>query len=97
MGVLGKDLFDIYRPRTHLKIQFGTFGYWVENKTTPLPYGTVLTELLNYDTETSHPQQGNVLEIYLTAGEDIFPIQSKCSIMHRLENAGKTRENTPKT
>lgn len=49
MGVLGKDLFDIGRPRTHVKIQFGQNAYWVEHDPTPHPYCEVLTELLNYD------------------------------------------------
>ena len=49
MGVLGKDLFDIDRPRTHVKVQFGQNGYWVEYDPTPHPYGEALTELLNYD------------------------------------------------
>ncbi len=49
MGVLGKDLFDIDRPRTHVKVQFGQNAYWVEYDPTPHPYGEVLTELLNYD------------------------------------------------
>lgn len=49
MGILGKDLFDIDRPRTHVKVQFGQSAYWVEHNPTPHPYGEVLTELLNYD------------------------------------------------
>ena len=49
MGVLGKDLFDIDRPRTHVKVQFGQSAYWVEYDPTPHPYGEVLAELLNYD------------------------------------------------
>lgn len=49
MGVLGKDLLDIGRPSTHVKIQFGQNAYWVEYDPTPHPYGEVLTELLNYD------------------------------------------------
>ena len=49
MGVLGKDLFDIGRPHTHVKIQFGQNAYWVEYDPTPHPYGEVLTELLNCD------------------------------------------------
>ena len=49
MGVLGKDLFDIERPRTHVKVQFGQNAYWVEYDPTPHPYGEVLTELLNCD------------------------------------------------
>ena len=49
MGVLGKDLFDIDRPRTHVKVQFGQDAYWVEDDPMSHPYGAVLTELLNYD------------------------------------------------
>lgn len=49
MGVLGKDLFDIDRPHTHVKVQFGQNAYWVEYDPTPHPYGETLTELLNYD------------------------------------------------
>lgn len=39
MAVLGKDIFDLYRPHTHTKIQFGDKGYWVEWDTDCLPYG----------------------------------------------------------
>ena len=49
MGVLGKDLFDIDRPRTHVKVQFGQSAYWMEYDPTPHPYGEALTELLNCD------------------------------------------------
>ena len=35
MGVLGKDLFDIDRPRTHVKVQFGQSAYWVEHDPVP--------------------------------------------------------------
>lgn len=49
MGVLGKDLFDLGRPRTHIKVQFGAMAYWVEDNPSPLPYGATLTELLNYN------------------------------------------------
>lgn len=47
MAVLGKDIFDLYRPHTHTKIQFGDKGYWVEWVTDCLPYGATLTEILN--------------------------------------------------
>ena len=47
MAVLGKDIFDLYRPHTHTKIQFGDKGYWVEWGTDCLPYGSILTEILN--------------------------------------------------
>ena len=61
MGILGKDLFDIGRPRTHVKIQFGQNAYWVEYDPTPHPYGEVLTELLNYDA-TPYERTISVLE-----------------------------------
>lgn len=49
MAVLGKDLLDFNRPLTHTEIRFGAHGYWVENDTVELPYGTILIELLSYD------------------------------------------------
>ncbi len=61
MGVLGKDLFDIGRPRAHVKVQFGQNVYWVEDDPTPHPYGEVLTELLNYDV-TPYEHTISVLE-----------------------------------
>lgn len=47
MAVMGKDVFDLYRPHTHTKIQFGDKGYWVEWGSDCLPYGAILTEILN--------------------------------------------------
>lgn len=61
MGVLGKNLFDIGRPRTHVKVQFGQNAYWVERDPTPHPYGEVLTELLNCDV-LPHEHTLSVLE-----------------------------------
>lgn len=49
MGVLGKDLFDIHRPITHTKVQFGEKTYWIEDNPRPIPYGTVLVDVLNFD------------------------------------------------
>ncbi len=49
MGVLGKDLFDIGRPIDHVKVRFGDQQYWIEHCELPQTYGTILTELLNYD------------------------------------------------
>lgn len=77
MGILGKDLLDYTRPRTHVKIQFGAMGYWVEDETVPLPYGTTLTELLNYDAGKSSSQPGGLLDIYHSVGEDISSIQER--------------------
>ena len=77
MGVLGKDLFDIDRPCTHVKIQFRAMGYWVENDPAIIPVGTVLTELLNLPTAKSAPKPGSVLRTYLSAGEKAAPIQER--------------------
>ena len=49
MGVLGKDLFDLHRPQTNTKVEFGASAYWVEDRPEPQPYGAVLTEILNLD------------------------------------------------
>ena len=49
MAMLGKDLLDFRRPLTHTKVQFGEKLYWIEENTQGIPYGTVLTGLLNYD------------------------------------------------
>ena len=49
MGVLGKDLLDFHRPRTNTRVEFGASGYWVESHPEMQPYGTVLTEILNFD------------------------------------------------
>ena len=49
MGILGKDLFDIGRPITHTKVQFGRDAYWIEDNPVPYPYGSMLTRLLDYD------------------------------------------------
>ena len=49
MGMLGKDLFDIKRPRRNTKVEFGESYYWVESNPAPQPYGTILTEILNLD------------------------------------------------
>lgn len=49
MAMLGKDLLDFRRPLTHTKVQFGEKQYWIEENPKGIPYGTVLTELLNYD------------------------------------------------
>lgn len=49
MAILGKDLLDFRRPLTHTKVQFGEKQYWIEENLKGIPYGTVLTELLNYD------------------------------------------------
>ena len=37
MGVLGKDLFDFDRPRTHTMVRFGEREYWVEDRREGFP------------------------------------------------------------
>ena len=49
-----KERFDLSRPLTHIKISFGTTGYWIEDSPEKLPYGTILTELLEFDAEAYH-------------------------------------------
>ena len=49
MGILWKDLIDFDRPHTNTKVEFGAADYWVEWNQKPQPYGTALTEVLNYD------------------------------------------------
>lgn len=77
MGVLGKDLFDIDRPRTHVKVHFGATGYWVEDDPAVIPYGAALTELLNLPAATTAPRPGSILRTYLSAGEDAAPIRER--------------------
>ncbi len=73
MGVLGKDLFDYQRPRTHVKIHFGQSIYWIEDDPTPHPYGETLVALLNYGREKAAPKN-RLLQLYLSAGEDVTPV-----------------------
>ena len=77
MGVLGKDLFDMDRPRTHVKVYFGAMGYWVEENSAIIPYGAALTELLNLPAAEAAPKPGGILRTYLSAGEDAAPIQER--------------------
>lgn len=77
MGVLGKDLFDIDRPRTHVKVHFGAMGYWVEDDPAVIPYGAALTELLNLPAATTAPKPGSILRTYLSAGEDAALIRER--------------------
>lgn len=75
MGVLGKDLFDIDRPRTHVKVQFGAEGYWVEDDPTMIPYGAALTVLLNYSSGDTAVLHNRIVRLYLSAGEDVTAIR----------------------
>lgn len=73
MGVLGKDLLDYQRPHTHVKIHFGQSAYWIEDDPTLHPYGETLVALLNDDRETAN----QLLQIYLSAGEDVKPVRER--------------------
>ena len=37
MGTLGKDLFDVDRPRTHTMVRFGEQEYWIEDRRKGIP------------------------------------------------------------
>lgn len=77
MGVLGKDLFDIDRPRTNVRVYFGAMGYWVEDDPAVIPYGAALTELLNLPDVKAAPKPGGILRTYLSAGEAAAPIRER--------------------
>lgn len=77
MGVLGKDLFDIDRPRTHMKVQFGTDGYWVEDDPAMIPYGSALTALLNYGSGDTAVLHNRIVRLYLSAGDDVTAIRER--------------------
>ena len=79
MAVLGKDIFDLYRPHTHTKIQFGDKGYWVEWGTDCLPYGSILTEILNCNIAISVLHSYLKHAIYATYHVNIFRIQFRFS------------------
>ena len=49
MAVLGKDLFDMDRSATHTKVLFGNDHYWIEDNETPISFGEILTQILNFD------------------------------------------------
>ncbi len=77
MGVLGKDLFDIDRPRTHVKVQFGMDGYWVEDDPSMIPYGAALTVLLNYGSGDTAALHNRIVRLYLSVGEDVTAIRER--------------------
>ena len=49
MGYLLKDYLDFERPQSHAKVLFGEKMYWIEHNEKGIPYGTVLTDILNYN------------------------------------------------
>lgn len=73
MGVLGKDLFDMGRSRTHTKIEFGADCYWVESNPEPQPYGAVLTETLNLDVTPFQELLDNTDQVIETRNYDLAP------------------------
>ena len=42
---------ELSLPLTRIRVRFGASGFWIEDSTTPLPYGTILTELLDFPAE----------------------------------------------
>lgn len=72
LGVLGKDLFDIDRSRTHTKIEFGADCYWVEDWT-EVPYGAVLTEVLNFDPAPTRETLDRLERVVTAQDEEVAP------------------------
>ena len=63
MGVLGKDIFDLSRPRTSTRVRFGEEGYWVEDVPEMQAYGSTLTEILNLDLASFQAAVGAVDQV----------------------------------
>ena len=63
MGVLGKDIFDLSRPRTSTRVRFGEEGYWVEDVPEMQVYGSILTEILNLDLASFQAAVGAVDQV----------------------------------
>ena len=70
MGVLGKDLFDFDRPRTHTLVLFGEQEYWIEDSQEGIVYGSILTELLDADTDAYKKSLAQMREA-MDQGKDI--------------------------
>ena len=70
MGVLGKDLFDFDRPRIHMLVLFGEQEYWIEDSQEGIVYGSILTELLDADTDAYKKSLAQMREA-MDQGKDI--------------------------
>ena len=82
-------MFDLYRLHTHTKIQFGDKGYWVEWGTDCLPYGSILTEILNCSI-TDYCAK-------LSAVEQAVAAQDQKQLSERLEALAEKLAKKPKT
>ena len=49
MGMLGKDVFDLQRPNTNVKVLFGKNKYWIEHNHDGIDYCRILLEILEMD------------------------------------------------
>ena len=81
MGVLGKDIFDLSRPRTSTRVRFGEEGYWVEDVPEMQAYGSILTEILNLDLASFQAAVGAVDQVIEKRDSDAAPrawVQKKC-------------------
>ena len=73
MGVLGKDIFDLSRPRTSTRVRFGEEGYWVEDVPEMQAYGSTLTEILNLDLASFQAAVGAVDQVIEKRDSDAAP------------------------
>lgn len=73
MGVLGKDIFDLSRPRTSTRVRFGEGGYWVEDVPEMQVYGSILTEILNLDLAPFQAAVGAVDQVIEKRDSDAAP------------------------
>lgn len=91
MGILGKDLFDIYRPLTHVKVQFGTKKYWIEEEDAGISYGTILVQALNIDPATL---TSNTFFPFACSSEELPVIQKQYAwfIEEALDDGGQRRK-----
>lgn len=81
MGILGKDLLDLDRPATHTKVLFGGDGYWIEYDNVRHPYGTALTELLDFDA-TDYHQNFSALCALRNSGDPIPAAKAFRDVAH---------------
>ncbi len=81
MGILGKDLFDIGRPITHTKVQFGRDAYWIEDNPVPYPYGSMLTRLLDYDA-APYLALVSTLQDFIKTGDRKETLSSFCEVVN---------------
>ncbi len=91
MGILGKDILDYTRPLTHVKVQFGTKKYWIENETVGISYGMILVQALNTAPATL---TSNTFFPFACSAEDLSVIQKQYAwfIEEALDDGGQRRK-----